>query len=397
MPIPHIPISDLATNSQEEHSWFSNPLDWPSIDRLIALGIVSQAVAIFFNLALIMAWYFQVKSPLTSTYLNTNIAGFLVLLFSAYWVLASSFTLAAFKKRKSAQDWPLFSNVIVFSFVVVVMILGYLTGTYFSEAIVLLLFGFALCLPLVNLEILARVYLFAWAIFIFFIIADFAELTEFAPLFVNAPVEGQRPVLGWHILRVLVSFSIFVILFFVTLPSTKRWRDREDLYREMSSTDGLTRLTNRRSFIDRSNAEFSKLERMPGKLACIMMDLDYFKHVNDNYGHLAGDAVLVKVAQILADNAREYDEVGRYGGEEFAILLPDADASVAAAIAERIRALIEVTEIDAEGHCLKVTASFGVAACPAEGVSNINDLLKKADDALYQAKEKSRNTVVVSE
>jgi diguanylate cyclase (GGDEF)-like protein len=385
-------VSELV---EEDHSWLSNPLDWRFIDRLIILSLISESVSLLFAGVTSLSVYIQRGQE--SPFLNESVAKTLIIICSLHFVINACFTYLAFEKRKSQADWPAFAYVVVFSYVSLVYCFGYFTGTYFSDGIVLLLFGFALCLPLVDLDILTKVYVFAWLAFIALMFGDLSEALPFAPLFNYAPYEGERLVFGWHLLRVVFSFAIFFAIFFVTLPTTRRWRDREDLYREMSSTDGLTRLTNRRSFLNRSNAEFSKLQRMPGKLACIMIDLDYFKHINDTYGHQAGDEVLVKVAEILADNARDYDEVGRYGGEEFAILLPNTNKENASKIAERIRKTIEETAIDIGEKELSITASLGVASYPAQGVNDMNGLLKLADDALYEAKEKSRNVVVVSE
>ena len=388
---------DRYDGADDTHTWLSNPLDWRPIDRLIALGVISQLVSFIFVAVIFVALYFQTRDSNAAQYLNIDVAMYLLIFCLSHTLLNFSFTFLSFRKRNKSQDWPLFSYVIVFSYVMLVLVTGYATGTYFSDGIVLLLFGFALCIPLVDLDILSRVYVFAWLGFILLMIIDFGGVLAFAPLFSAAPMDGLRPILGWHAFRVMMSFSIFFVLFFVTLPTTRRWREREDLYREMSNTDGLTRLTNRRSFINRSNAEFSKLKRMPGKLACIMIDLDYFKQINDNHGHQAGDKVLVKVAEILAANAREYDEVGRYGGEEFAVLLPNTSKENAAKIAERIRVSIEEIPIEIDDKVLRVTASFGVAGYPSAGVENMDDLLKRADQALYKAKEKSRNVVVVAD
>lgn len=388
--------SALLSGDSAHHSWLSNPLDWRFIDRLIALGFISLLVSVIFSSVIGFGLYWQSYQG-GLAYLDVGFANILLVIFCSHSLLNLGLTLVAFKKRKDVSDWPLFAYCITFSYVLIVFALGYATGTYFSDGIVLLLFGFALCLPLIDLDILAKVYMFAWLGFMLLMFLDFSETIAFAPLFINSPYGVEsRPFFAWHAVRVAMSLSIFFILFFVTLPTTRRWRDREDLYREMSSTDGLTRLTNRRSFIDRSNAEFSKLKRMPGKLACIMIDLDYFKQVNDTHGHLAGDAVLVRVAEILAENARDYDEVGRYGGEEFAVLLPNTSKDDAAMIAERIRKSIEQNKIDIGEMQLQITASLGVASYPAQGINTINDLLKRADEALYEAKESSRNVVVVS-
>jgi len=106
--------------------------------------------------------------------------------------------------------------------------------------------------------------------------------------------------------------------------------------------------------------------------------------------------VLVKVARTLVENARQYDEVGRYGGEEFAVLLPTTTLDEAINVAERQRSRIAATEIIVNGRTIRVTASFGVACFQVAGVRNINDLLKAADDALYDAKQTGRNRVVTA-
>lgn len=201
-------------------------------------------------------------------------------------------------------------------------------------------------------------------------------------------------------IEVIVAAILIAILYLCMLVIS-RWVERENLYREMSSVDGLTRLTNRRRFIERGKDELERAKRLsgntPASLGCIMLDLDHFKRINDTWGHHAGDAVLVTASEIMMANARQYDEVGRYGGEEFAILLPGVTLEIAAGIAERLRKKISDAVVEVDGHGINISASFGVACYPAPHIDDLNDLLKAADQALYKAKEGGRNRVVLAD
>lgn len=178
------------------------------------------------------------------------------------------------------------------------------------------------------------------------------------------------------------------------MAAIRRWVDRENLYRDMSMVDGLTRLANRRSFMERGQSAFMRAQRIStGSLACIMVDLDHFKHINDSFGHHAGDQVLVAASRILIESARQYDEVGRYGGEEFALLLPGVTMADAASVAERIRETLAASPVEVDGIRITLTASLGIACYPFPGISTLDELLKAADAALYAAKATGRNRV----
>jgi diguanylate cyclase (GGDEF)-like protein len=162
----------------------------------------------------------------------------------------------------------------------------------------------------------------------------------------------------------------------------------------VSQTDGLTGLDNRRHLEERLHEMFDHAARLNEPLACMMCDVDHFKSVNDTYGHQAGDAVLRQVAEVLRTTAREIDRVGRYGGEEFLVLLPGASADDGAAFAERVRREIEAREFAYDGGTLRRTISAGVAAWPDPEIPHREALIKAADDALYTAKESGRNRVI---
>jgi two-component system cell cycle response regulator len=157
--------------------------------------------------------------------------------------------------------------------------------------------------------------------------------------------------------------------------------------------DSLTSLLNRSAIFEVLQKELIRSVREKTPVTAIMTDLDHFKHVNDAYGHLAGDAVLREAGRRLSASLRAYDAVGRYGGEEFLVVAPSCSVAGGAELAERLRESICGAPIDALGHTIAVTMSFGVAASCK--VTQASQLLHVADEALYAAKEAGRNRVEV--
>jgi len=159
----------------------------------------------------------------------------------------------------------------------------------------------------------------------------------------------------------------------------------------LAVTDGLTKVYNHQHFHQRLDLEFERAHRFEQDLSCIMLDIDFFKKINDTYGHQAGDAVLRSVAARLLNHLRKIDIVARYGGEEFALLLPQTSIKAAVAVAERIREDIEASPVETIAGLVKVTASLGVATTKAKDIKKGVDLIKKADESLYDAKHEGRN------
>jgi two-component system cell cycle response regulator len=169
----------------------------------------------------------------------------------------------------------------------------------------------------------------------------------------------------------------------------------QEALRDQATRDALTRLWNRHAIFEILERELSRARRENKPIGLVLGDLDRFKDVNDTYGHLAGDAVLREVAARMEQSVRPYDAVGRYGGEEFLLLLPGCDAEAAQHSAERMREAVEAQQVSIDGGCLDVTMSFGVTALPAGADVDLERLIKIADAALYMAKEKGRNRTEV--
>jgi diguanylate cyclase (GGDEF)-like protein len=185
--------------------------------------------------------------------------------------------------------------------------------------------------------------------------------------------------------------SIFAKQIGISLERTRLFQEVQSL----ALTDPLTGLQNRRSLFELGRIEFARSQRMKRPFCCMMLDLDHFKQVNDNYGHPIGDLVLQEFAKRSAKSVREIDLVGRYGGEELIILLPETDRERALMVAERVRASIVANPIETPSGEINLTVSIGVAAMD-QHTMELETLIARADQAVYIAKHKGRNCVAIS-
>ncbi len=168
--------------------------------------------------------------------------------------------------------------------------------------------------------------------------------------------------------------------------------------KRLAITDGLTRIYNHRFFQELFEKEYKRSDRYGTIFSLIMLDIDFFKRINDTYGHLYGDEILKEMADLVKGCLRTMDLLARYGGEEFAILLPETNLPEAVQTAERIRRAVESHDFMAShGKGLKVTVSQGVTCYPSAGITSRSDIVAKADSALYEAKESGRNRVFFRE
>ncbi len=171
-------------------------------------------------------------------------------------------------------------------------------------------------------------------------------------------------------------------------------RKAESKLIEMATTDPLTGVLNRRAFSDQAQREVSRAFRYHRSLTVILLDLDHFKEINDTYGHLYGDKVLVRTAELINTCLRSIDSHSRHGGEEFLVLLPETTEDEALLLAERLRETLESASLETENGTIHITASFGVASWKA-GEHSVQAAINRADKALYKAKQLGRNRVVL--
>jgi len=177
----------------------------------------------------------------------------------------------------------------------------------------------------------------------------------------------------------------------LSVDITEQKRSADEL-RRLATTDVLTGLANRRHFLERTVQQLGRVRRYGESAAFIMLDIDHFKLINDTWGHAAGDAVLRRMAQVLTTAVRETDLVGRLGGEEFGVLLPQTSLEPALGLAERLREAVAGASVEVDGETLRFTASFGVTLLHAEDES-VDMPMARADAALYAAKFAGRNRV----
>jgi diguanylate cyclase (GGDEF)-like protein len=196
--------------------------------------------------------------------------------------------------------------------------------------------------------------------------------------------------------KIIFSSTMLVVMLEIYLVSSvfsKANAKNETLLQNLARKDALTGLNNRRIFFEIGQEWINHARRYNASLSLIILDIDFFKKINDNYGHNVGDQVLKQVAETLESGVRATDIISRYGGEEFVIVLPETASDHAFKIAQNLRESIEQSSIvTPNGESLKWTASFGVAQCDTKKDS-LSELTYRADLALYQAKESGRNKV----
>lgn len=202
-------------------------------------------------------------------------------------------------------------------------------------------------------------------------------------------------------LATAVSALFYLALFFhfyvdKSMSYYERMKLSNNKLLEIAMTDPLTGLLNARAYYEACDKQINLSHRMKSAYSVLFVDLDHFKKINDTYGHAVGDLVLKETAHCLVHNLRKSDIVGRIGGEEFSVFLPNTDKQHAVMLAETLRQYVEMQKIDiGDGGMIQITASIGVSVDDGLGLSTISELQKHADSAMYEAKHAGRNRVSV--
>lgn len=209
--------------------------------------------------------------------------------------------------------------------------------------------------------------------------------------YISLPLAIHRSPIGFLVVRGLKEedrdkFNILAQQFLLAMKRALLYQKIQ----ELAITDNLTKVASRRYCLERLNEELARSKKMKYHFALVLVDIDHFKAINDHYGHLVGDAVLKHIAKIIKENIRQIDLIGRYGGEEFLVILTETDKGPAYLAAERIREAVENKRIRAYDDELRATISLGVSVFPSDA-SDAETLLDKADRALYKAKGSGRN------
>lgn len=228
--------------------------------------------------------------------------------------------------------------------------------------------------------------------FLFICLLYIENIVPYAPLFIFDAIPDQQAKIFYFYCTLFLTIPHYFCFIAATYLIVRYWRSREENYRQLSVTDNLMEMANRRG-ISAYLAHEKSQQHESQPLSIILADIDFFKNVNDTFGHAAGDVVLRHIGASINASLRDSDQVGRYGGEEFLIVLPNTSLDSARQIAERCRLIIEKEVIHIQhDQPIRVTTSFGVY-CSTNRDQDILEMIHLADMQLYRAKEGGRNRV----
>ena len=376
----------------------NNPLDWTQINKGLLLAFI---VCLYPISGIIILSAINLNAP---GFISPGFYEFFIVLDVLHLTTIIGFILVGLVLRKYQDTWAWIEHAVIISYLANVIISSYLFGIYLTYGLIYIAMGIAIISVLGDVVKIRYSVIYLYILIVIISVLDFGfELIPHAPAISRSLYEPNGdPLRAWQLIQICLLLYTLAP-FYLLIISVMRWIEREQLYKKMSMEDSLTGLINRRTFLSRARSEVSRMKRdpQPGEtdhIGCIMIDLDHFKRVNDSHGHAAGDRVLIHVAKIMSDQLREHDLVGRFGGEEFAILTPGLSHRQLMEVADQIRGALERSSVWFGGEQIQITASFGIAVGHLDSADvDVDRLIKLADVALYEAKRQGRNQVVSSQ
>lgn len=367
----------------------SNPIDWAMTEKtLLGIGLNFALFALFFviaSISLLLPGLRSASNPAAVTFTWYFSLGCMVL-----WGILFTFVHRVRRRDPDAMGPAI---ITVYLFGAPLMVMAILNGIHSIVTGILLASAPIFGLILFNNRHVYFASALNWlGIILIGVGVNLGWLPD-APLYIKTHASLTDSQL-WLLIQVLIGFPSAFMMFLIVIALLHGLRRREQKILELSRRDGLTGLWNRRYLMERLEHELAVARRSQRPLSLVLLDLDHFKQVNDRHGHAAGDRVLTEAARALQTCIRDIDHLGRYGGEEFVILLPFCDTDMAMAIAERCRRQVETLQIEVDGIRIPVTSSFGVTTLPVGTLCAGDALTHSADLGLYRAKAEGRNRVV---
>lgn len=366
-----------------------SPLDWPETEKALFAGMVDLAFyCAFFCIAVASSWL-----PPASVKINPDALRISATFSALIMALCLLFLLFTLQVRRKNPESTLPGIIKIYTLGQPLMVMAVLNGVPVLVTGLLLSAAPVFGMMLFNSR---HVFIATGMIWIEIILIGSAVSLGYlpdAPLYIK-PEGAPTFALLWFLGQVLIGLPAVVLGLFIVRSLLNDLRRREEKILALSRRDGLTGVWNRRYLTEMLEHELAVSRRSSSLLSVVMIDLDFFKKINDTHGHAMGDQVLVLTAATLQQAIRETDYVGRYGGEEFVVVLPACDEKTAMVIAERCRSMIAALIVNTEGMLLPISASFGVSTTVANSPQDSSNLLNSADKALYQAKHAGRNRVV---
>ena len=363
-------------------------LEWSAVDKSMILMVVLIPIL----LSYLLGGVYALNLPDPEKRFHTGPLAELIRLQSGMIAGALLIMAAGWRLRYRKPDFLPLQHLATQYYTLTLVISSYYVGTMtFCTGVVLLgapVFGFILLNRRVvwyattvgTLSLLALSYAtaFGWL--------------PYAPVVV--PPTDAAGNLFWMNVVFLFTAPHFIVIILFADQIVDWWRKREDMVRLVSRTDALTAIPNRRSILEVLDKELARTLRHGPPLAVVLLDLDHFKRINDTWGHPAGDRVLQETARLLRSCIRQCDDVGRYGGEEFMLVLADTPLEGALTLVERCRVKLSELAVRAEnGELIPITGSFGLVSNQGDLTLDTEVLIKAADAALYRAKAAGRNRV----